>query len=100
MFRFYRWDQELASMAITHVRFDSGCIRCSACAYSAPEIFELPAGGDATIRGCARASGCASDANEEHGFALIGVDEDQEMRIREAVEGCPVSIIHARDDGA
>ncbi len=85
-------------MAISHVRIDRGCIRCSSCTFSAPQVFELANGGsgDATVRACARAEGSTCGEGE---YALALLDDDQEARIREAADGCPVSIIHYREDG-
>ncbi len=81
-------------MAITHVRIEPGCIRCSACAFAAPLVFELANDTDATVRVCARAESCANDAGE---YTLASRDGDQDERIREAADGCPVSIIHYRE---
>ncbi|MBA3684217.1 MAG: ferredoxin [Planctomycetes bacterium] len=83
-------------MAISHIWFTGGCIRCSACAYAAPQVFELPAGGDATVQGCARRDGIGTS---EDAFALAVIDDDQEQRIRDAADGCPVAIIHIRENG-
>ncbi len=83
-------------MAISHVWFTGGCIRCNACAYAAPQVFEVPGNADATVRGCARVSGCGTP---EDAFALVVSADDQEQRIREAADGCPVAIIHYREDG-
>ena len=47
-------------MSIARVWIEPGCIRCSACAYSAPDVFRVPSNSDAVIQGCARVDGIDS----------------------------------------
>ncbi len=82
-------------MAITHVRLEPGCIRCSACAFAAPQVFELGNGADAIVKTSACAVGCGSESGE---YALALLDGEVDERIREAADGCPVSIIHYREE--
>ncbi|MFM2092653.1 MAG: 4Fe-4S single cluster domain of Ferredoxin, partial [Planctomycetota bacterium] len=75
------------------VRIDTGCISCTACTTTCPEVFLIPAGGDgAVVRGEVRRDGISSD-NQAEGSPLRPVDAALADTIREAAEGCPVEVI-------
>lgn len=78
--------------AIARVWIAEGCIGCHACEYSAPDVFALPDGA-AVVLGDVRCDGQTSDNRTERSL-LNAVGLESEELIREAVEGCPVEIIH------
>ena len=80
-------------MSISRVWIEPGCIRCSACVYSAPQIFRVPANADAVVQGRARADGVDSQNVGERALLLAACAHEHGDCIREAAEGCPVGII-------
>jgi len=86
-------------MAIARVWIEPGCIRCSACVYSSPQVFALSANADAVIQGCARSDGIDSANRDERSPLESSCASEHDERIREAMEGCPVGIIQI-DEGA
>lgn len=84
-------------MTIERVWIEAGCIRCSACAYTAPDVFALPDNGDAVVRGSARVDGVDSQ-NDEGAGLRPEVAEEHAERIRDAADGCPVAIIRFAED--
>jgi ferredoxin len=87
-------------MPIARVWIEQGCIRCSACAYTAPQVFRLPDNSDAVIIGAARVDGVESTNLAERSLLGEDVGLECEDRIRDAADGCPVSIIRFEDTGA
>ena len=83
-------------MSIARVWIEPGCIRCSACAYSAPQIFRVPANSDAVVQGCARLDGIDSPNQAERAPLACCAHEHDEV-IREAASGCPVGIIRLEE---
>ena len=83
-------------MSIARVWIEPGCIRCSACAYSAPQIFRVPANADAMVQGCARTDGIDSPNHAERA-PLACCAREYADGIREAASGCPVGIIRLEE---
>ena len=67
-------------MTIRRVWIEVGCITCNLCEDLVPEVFEVPAGETSGTR----------KGHEKH---LTG-DPQMEERIQEAVDSCPVEVIH------
>lgn len=84
-------------MSIVRVWIEPGCIRCSACAYSAPQVFRVPANSDAVVQGAARADGIDSANNSERALLNPCCAREHGDVIREAAAGCPVGIIHLKE---
>jgi len=87
-------------MSIARVWIEPGCIRCSACAYSAPDVFRVPSNSDAVIQGCARVDGIDSTNLTERAALMPACARAHAHTIREAVEGCPVGIIRYEESTA
>ena len=68
-------------MTIRKVLIVEGCIACNLCQDLVPEVFEVPAGSTSRTR----------KGHEKH---LRG-DAQMDERIQEAVDSCPVEVIHA-----
>jgi len=68
-------------MAIRKVWISEGCIACNLCQDLVPEIFEVPAGSTSRTR----------KGHEK----LLAAGPEMEERIQEAVDSCPVEVIHA-----
>lgn len=68
-------------MTVRKVWIVEGCISCSLCQDLVPEIFEVPHGSTSRTR----------KGHEK----LLGGDPEIEERIQEAVDSCPVEVIHA-----
>ncbi len=64
-------------MAITKVWIEEGCTSCGLCEETCPEVFEMP--DEAIVK-----EGADFSANEDC--------------IKEAVEECPVEVIHYEED--
>lgn len=84
-------------MTIARVWIEPGCIRCSACAYSAPDIFRVPANSDALVQGAARVDGIDSTNRDERSRLAPACARAHGGCIRDAVEGCPVGIIRVEE---
>lgn len=82
-----------ATRTVARVWIEDGCIRCSACHYSAPEVFVLPDGGDAVVRAEVRVDGVRSKNATERAPLANGSGGEFADRIEEAAAGCPVEII-------
>ena len=68
-------------MTIRKVWIDEGCIACNLCQDLVPEVFEVPPGSTSrTKKGHER---------------LLERDSQMEERVQEAVDSCPVEVIHA-----
>lgn len=68
-------------MSIRRVWVAEGCISCNLCQDLVPEVFEVPAGSTSRPR-------------RGHEKFLKG-DLEMEERLQEAVDSCPVEVIHA-----
>jgi len=68
-------------MTIRKVLIVEGCIACNLCQDLVPEVFEVPAGSTSRTR-------------KGHEKYLRG-DAQMDERIQEAVDSCPVEVIHA-----
>lgn len=87
-------------MSIVRVWIEPGCIRCSACAYSAPQVFRLPANSDALVQGAVRADGIDSANHSEQALLKPCCACEHGDLIREAAEGCPVGIIRLEESAS
>jgi ferredoxin len=67
-------------MTLRRVWVIVGCIACSLCQDLVPEVFEVPAGSTSRTR-------------KGHEKLLRG-DPQMDERIQEAVDSCPVEVIH------
>jgi ferredoxin len=67
-------------MTIRKVWIAEGCIACNLCQDLVPEVFEVPAG---------------STSRTKKGHEKLLSDAQLEERIQEAVDSCPVEVIHA-----
>jgi ferredoxin len=67
-------------MTIHKVWIAEGCISCNLCQDLVPEVFEVPPGSTSRTR-------------KGHQKLLTG-DAPLEERIQEAVDSCPVEVIH------
>jgi ferredoxin len=67
-------------MTIRKVWIVEGCISCNLCQDLVPEVFEVPPGSTSRTR-------------KGHDKLLNG-DAQLEERIQEAVDSCPVEVIH------
>ena len=68
-------------MTIRKVWIAEGCIACNLCQDLVPEVFEVPPGSTSRTR----------KGHEK----LLNGDTQMEERIQEAVDSCPVEVIHA-----
>ena len=71
-------------MAIRRVWFEEGCISCNLCEDLAPEVFEVPPGGDSRTR--------------KRYDRELGRPEVQE-KVQEAADSCPVEVIKLDREG-
>jgi ferredoxin len=69
------------AMTIRKVWIAEGCIACNLCQDLVPEVFEVPPGSTSRTR-------------KGHEKLLDG-SASMEERIQEAVDSCPVEVIHA-----
>lgn len=67
-------------MTIRKVWVVEGCISCNLCQDLVPEVFEVP-------------PGSTSRPRKGHEKLLTG-DDERDERIQEAVDSCPVEVIH------
>jgi len=67
-------------MTIRKVWIVEGCISCNLCQDLVPEVFEVPPGSTSRTR-------------KGHDKLLNG-DSQMDERIQEAVDSCPVEVIH------
>jgi ferredoxin len=67
-------------MTIRKVWIAEGCIACNLCQDLVPEVFEVPAG---------------STSRTRKGHEKLLASAPMEERIQEAVDSCPVEVIHA-----
>lgn len=68
-------------MSIKRVWIIEGCISCNLCEDLCPEVFEVPAGDTSrTVKG--------------HEKLLVKADLGLQSKIGEAVDSCPVEVIH------
>jgi Ferredoxin len=66
-------------MDLRNVSIDEGCIACNLCEDLVPQVFQVPAGGNCTVRTDWRAQ--------------IEAQPDLEEVVREAASCCPVEVI-------
>ena len=67
-------------MTIRKVWIAEGCISCNLCQDLVPEVFEVPAGSTSLAR---------------KGHEKLLVQATMQERVQEAIDSCPVEVIHA-----
>lgn len=83
-------------MAIHRVWIEEGaCICCQACTSAEPRVFEI-VDGTAIVIGRAREDGVGYSNQDAQSPLLPSIAAELADSIAEAVEGCPIEIIHMR----
>lgn len=72
-----------ATMPISRIWIDEGCISCNLCEDLAPAIFEVPVGADCTVR---------------RGYRAALGDEAVIEQVEEAADSCPTEVIIVERD--
>ena len=67
-------------MTIRKLWIAEGCISCNLCQDLVPEVFEVPAG---------------STSHARKGHEKLLVELTMQERVQEAIDSCPVEVIHA-----
>ena len=67
-------------MTIRKVWIVEGCISCNLCQDLVPEVFAVPAGSTSQVR---------------KGYERLLADAPMQERVQEAIDSCPVEVIHA-----